>query len=819
MLARKKPVFFILVCIFMSLSFSLSAMEFEKYSERYQVGKKNFVKHEGTWRTHFKNRLGDQIITDRLIVRLKSKAVLKKSDLKGLKLRGLEIVKQYPTGHVVLRAGNTNSKQFIFRAAKTLFESGKFEQPEFDSYGTRAVSANDQGSQWPIPLLGVESAWNITKGSPNVIIAVIDSGADINHPDLIKNFWANPGESGGGKETNGVDDDGNGYIDDVRGWDFMSSNNDVGDSHGHGTTVSGVCSANTNNNVGVAGIAGGWGTAKGCSLMVLKDGNSSPSRTATINALLYAAKNGARIVNISTVFYDGSDPNVTPSTFLQSTVNYVVDNYGVIVVAAAGNNDDYPVGAPACYPNTICVGGSTTIDTADIAFTTGPELDVIAPSGLVYTTDIYSDYGSFSGTSMAAPFVSGTLGLMYSVRPSLSFDQARSIIRGTAVKVEEMDGENFTNIHGYGRLDVGSAVSQAQTAPTLTVIKPYAGSVFRQLESCQITWSRDNYSGAVRVKLYNSAGLVRTISSGTWSSQLTWTIPDTVAPGQYRIKVESYTDPTISDFSDKPFTIEEKIVIPPFELDTFRLSPSRFDKSISTSVFFTYSLYSSRSVDRFERVIRRADGAYIDPNSGAVVSYYSANWHDWGVLSTSNSSPTYYYSYNGVLNPYYSYSNWDAGNYVVSVRGYDQGGTISNTLQLTVTIEESQPAPEIYNFSLSPYSYSKSNNSNVYFTWSLTANQLISSFERRIVYHSPYGDRYIDPYTGAPTYTNSGWHAWGVLSTSGSSSPFNYSFSNSLNPSVSYSNWSTGSYTIQTRGYNSNGVQSNIANTSFRLTN
>ncbi|MCH7955445.1 MAG: S8 family serine peptidase, partial [Candidatus Marinimicrobia bacterium] len=178
-------------------------------------------------------------------------------------------------------------------------------------------------------------AWDIETGSPSVIIAILDVGLDIFHEDLKGNIWVNPGEDLDGDgvvwdtdDINGVDDDGNGYVDDIVGWDFDLNINNIEGGGGaitHGAQVAGVSAALTNNGKGVAGVAGGWGTSSpGAKLMNLVVGDILPSSFAVDDAILYAAANGADIINMSL----GSEFN---AQVMEDAVEYAFDN-GVLVV-------------------------------------------------------------------------------------------------------------------------------------------------------------------------------------------------------------------------------------------------------------------------------------------------------------------------------------------------------------------------------------------------------------------------------------------------------------------------------------------------------
>jgi len=149
--------------------------------------------------------------------------------------------------------------------------------------------------QWTLSKIGAPQAWARTTGSPAVKVAVVDSGVNLAHPDLVPNLWRNPGETGGGRETNGVDDDRNGYVDDWRGWDFVQQDNNPVDNYGHGTHVAGTIASRGNNGLGVSGVA--W-RASVIPVRVLDNLNSGGCAD-TAAGMAYAVRAGARIVNLS----------------------------------------------------------------------------------------------------------------------------------------------------------------------------------------------------------------------------------------------------------------------------------------------------------------------------------------------------------------------------------------------------------------------------------------------------------------------------------------------------------------------------------------
>src|SRR5687768_2655834 len=260
----------------------------------------------------------------------------------------------------------------------------------------------------------VDAAWSVTTGDPGVVVAVIDTGVDQSHPDLAANTWVNPGENCDGCRADHVDNDGNGYVDDWRGWDFSNGDNNPADDQGHGTHVAGTIGAVGNNGAGVVGV--NWNVG----LMALKFLGSDGSGTTAdaVSAILYAAANGADVLNNS---WAGGD-------FSQSLLEAIefADARDALFVAAAGNdgtdNDAAPT-YPASYdvPNVLAVAASDSNDRHAFFSNFGKRsVDVSAPGVNIYSTWPGSSYQYASGTSMAAPHAAGIAALVEAAQPGAS---------------------------------------------------------------------------------------------------------------------------------------------------------------------------------------------------------------------------------------------------------------------------------------------------------------------------------------------------------------------------------------------------------------
>ena len=272
--------------------------------------------------------------------------------------------------------------------------------------------------------INATAAWDITTGSSNVTVAVVDTGVLYTHSDLSANIWTNPGEIPG----NGIDDDHNGYIDDIHGWNFVAKNADPLDDNGHGTHVSGTIGATGNNGIGVSGV--NWQVK----IMALKafDAGGGALTSDAVSAILYANANGASVISNS---WSGS--------YFNQALNDAIDASPAVVVCAAGNidsqhlqpNNDLVPQYPASYtsPNIISVAATDQNDLLASFSHFGPvSVDLAAPGVNIWSTvNLVETYGVMSGTSMATPHVSGVAALMKSVNPTLTAVQIKNIILST----------------------------------------------------------------------------------------------------------------------------------------------------------------------------------------------------------------------------------------------------------------------------------------------------------------------------------------------------------------------------------------------------
>ncbi|MEK6777554.1 MAG: S8 family serine peptidase [bacterium] len=333
-----------------------------------------------------------------------------------------------------------------------------FSEPNFIIHTTSVPNDPYFSNQWGLHNTGsgtatadadidAPEAWDQSNGSTSVIVAVVDEGIDLNHPDLSGNIWVNTKEIAG----NGIDDDGNGFIDDVNGWDFNHGDATVFDTASedrHGTEVSGIIGAVGNNGVGTAGVC--WHVR----IMPVKFIASGSGNVANaVLALNYAVGNGAKVINCS---WGGT----AYSAALESAFQDVL-NAGFLVVTSAGNSGedtDTKTHYPSNYdfPNIISVTASDKNDSLSYFSNYGQTtVDLAAPGSSIYTTIPDGGYAYFSGTSASTPFVTGAAALALSVDPGLNYSEIKQYILNSVDPISSIATKTVSG----GRLNVNNLIS------------------------------------------------------------------------------------------------------------------------------------------------------------------------------------------------------------------------------------------------------------------------------------------------------------------------------------------------------------------------
>lgn len=306
--------------------------------------------------------------------------------------------------------------------------------------------------------MNVLKGWEIQTGSEEIIVGILDSGVKTDHPDLNGRLWVNKDEV-----KNGRDDDGNGFVDDISGYNFAYDNPNIRDDGGHGTNISGTVGAAANNSIGYAGID------QHCKLMVCKnlDDENLGEYSWWSASLYYAANNGARVINMSEGGYDYSKT-------LETAINYTYDA-GCLIVASMMNKNNGDTYYPASFKNVMAIGATDTDDSRCREFTWGggsnwgKHISVVAPGNKIYGLDYKDNFNYdvyWSGTSQATAYVTGIASLLLSQDPSRTNKELKEIIKSTAldrVGDPREDTPGWDLYYGNGRVDLYEALTYGKS--------------------------------------------------------------------------------------------------------------------------------------------------------------------------------------------------------------------------------------------------------------------------------------------------------------------------------------------------------------------
>ncbi len=395
-----------------------------------------------------------------------------------------------------------------------------------------AVTPNDPffGDQWNMMKIAAPDAWGITTGG-DVVIAVMDTGCNLTHPDIVSNLWHNPEEIA----DNGIDDDGNDYIDDVYGWDFSYNDKTPEDGYGHGSHVAGIIAATGNNAVGVAGVC--W-SAK---IMVLKmmDTYGATSVSIMVEALQYAVSKGARISNHSYSYgFGGSVRSQALLDAFQASANA-----GQLMVCAASNhssdNDIMPFYPASFDINAVMAVMASLTDDSKAGFSCYGlcSVDLAAPGDTILSlANTGTGCVLNSGTSMASPLVAGAAALLLSKSPSLSNVQLKDVLMST------VDPASGTTCVSGGRLNLFRAL-QSQTTPMLFVDNPAVTEDNSNSNTIAFTVRLSTPATQNVTVIYATADGTASAGSDYMAASGTLTIPAGQLSGQVTVNVIGDTTP------------------------------------------------------------------------------------------------------------------------------------------------------------------------------------------------------------------------------------------------------------------------------------
>ncbi|MCX2744946.1 S8 family serine peptidase [Mangrovivirga sp. M17] len=483
---------YLFLIAFLCLSVSLSAQK------RYVIKTKDFVSSE-----NLKTVLSDQVHKEIKLVPIRN---LISSPLKRSKPSIIDKV------FYITKPDDIDENQFL----ANLKESDFIEFAEKDIVYETYEIPNDASliNQYYLDLIGAYDAWDISKSNSSIVIGIVDSGIDIDHEDLASKLTVNPDEI----PNNDIDDDNDGYIDNVRGWDFagpdtldfdypgdpdVNVKKDVPGTN-HGNLVAGAAAAATNNEIGVAGVG------YNASLLITKhsydnQGEDDRSVYFTLAGVMYMIEQGVDIVNMS---FGGP----SRSDIWQEVINFGVEN-GVTFIAAAGNSALNRNEYPAAYDGVFAVASSGRNDQISSFTNYGYYVDIIAPGSSIYTTSFDNSYTYTNGTSFSAPIVAGAAALIKGKYPDFTPEQIQKLLRVSAdTSIYETAGVRYRDKLGFGRLDIFKALtlqSPALSFNDIEIKNEETGQVAKAGDTAIITGVINNSlwrsSNATKVTLSTSS--------------------------------------------------------------------------------------------------------------------------------------------------------------------------------------------------------------------------------------------------------------------------------------------------------------------------
>ena len=414
------------------------------------------------------------------------------------------------------------------------------DDPNFPALQWNLRNTGQQGGTLSADI-GMEAAWNLSTGSDDVVVAVLDTGCETSHPDLAGNIWTNPLEIPG----NGIDDDANGYIDDVNGWNSYTMSSDVQDVNGHGTHVAGIIGAVGNNGAGIAGI--NWKTRVVPVKASLDDGQGSFTSDSLKRGINYIRALKAAGVDITAVNASlGGSAGLLDQAFREALLSLEED--GILFVAAAGNlgrNNDvigfYP--ASFYYPHILSVAATDRYDELSSFSNYGQRtVHLAAPGSEIYSTVPGSSYGSLSGTSMATPHVTGVIALLKAREPGWDWIALKNKVLSGGTPLASLASRTITGKRllaagegGLGTLNGNGQVVKVRLRPITGTLDLEPGTT---LEVAALNISDEASLGNLQIPValngspsgtlvLKDDGISPDLASGDGIATAAWTVPET----------------------------------------------------------------------------------------------------------------------------------------------------------------------------------------------------------------------------------------------------------------------------------------------------
>ena len=479
----------LLTVIFIAVSIVAASFQFAVAKSNENAGQ-SYEKHvSGQLIVKFKEGTGPDVDFLKSHNALSAKKILKADKTES---KASKSFKKFGIDRIYLI--DLSGKSDIVKAIKDINNDSRIEyaEPNYIYHTTEIPNDPNFSELWGLHNTGqnggiadadidAPEAWDTQTGSSSVVIAVIDTGVDYTHPDLAGNIWTNLGEIAG----NGIDDDGNGFVDDIHGYDFVNNDGDPMDDHYHGTHCAGTIGAVGNDNIGIVGV--NWSV----SIMPVKflSASGSGSTLDAIASVEYATLMGADIMSNS---WGGG----SYSQALEDAIS-AANDAKVLFVAAAGNsssNNDTSPHYPSSYdvPNVIAVAATDRNDNkASFSCYGAASVDLGAPGVSIYSTKPDNTYGALSGTSMACPHVAGAAGLIKAQYPLLTGDEIKTRLFGGVDPIPSMDGITVTG----GRLNIYNSLDNDSISPATVSTLETVGVTYNTITLSWVAVGDDGNTG------------------------------------------------------------------------------------------------------------------------------------------------------------------------------------------------------------------------------------------------------------------------------------------------------------------------------------
>ena len=498
-----------------------------------------------------------------------------------------------------------NSGRSIEEAVNEIYATGEVEYAQPKYIQKVAFTPNDPslGQQYYINRIQAIAGWDVQQGDTNVVIGIVDSGIDWDHPDLAANIKINYADP-----INGADDDGDGFVDNYRGWDFAGADytnivadNDpmiMGSNNNHGSHVAGDASAVTNNGVGVAGAG------FKCKLMGIKSSADNDTRgpggqgyiITGYEGIRYAADRGCAVINCSWGGGGGGQ-------FEQDVITYATVNKNALVVCAAGNESSSGSFYPASYKYVLSVASTNSSDVRSSFSNYGNNIDICAPGSSIYSTLWNNSYATFDGTSMASPIAAGVCAIVKSQFPTYTAMQVGEKVR---VNCDNIDAQNPSYIGALGKGRVNMFKALTVNSPSVRLISTEVtdgnNNVPQPNDTLNIVGTFRNYlqatsNAAVAITTSSTAvtllngnstlGSIQTLASATNGSTPFRVRVNSNAPANSIVSFKvTYTDGTYSDF--EYFSV---VINPSY----FNMDANKIATTINSRGNFGYNDYSNNT--------------------------------------------------------------------------------------------------------------------------------------------------------------------------------------------------------------------------------